>query len=876
MIRFHTLGGLDLRDENGQQLLSILRQPKRLALLAYLAIAAPTGYRRRDTILGLLWPELDEERARSALRQAVHFLRRTLGADVIQGHGSEDLGLGDASFWCDARAFDDALARGAPAEALELYGGDLLDGFFVTGASSEFEEWLALERARLRHQAIESSWALTDHFEAAGCGTEAARWARWAAARSPDDERTHRRLIALLDRLGDRTGALRAYEEFVRRAREEFDAEPSAETQALVAAIRARTVPGAATVDAPAAPARVATVPPTPPNETAAESGGRALEQAAVEDGAPAAVSPRPRRPWLVAASVLVVAGAVVFATRALRGVDTPPNAAAGIVDGAAPGGRRSRAPRLAVTTSSPIAARFFDAGLRALYDQGDLRVGRSMFLNALGEDTAFAMAAFYAAQCATELGSPEGPALMVRAMRLAPRASERERLLITAAWSSATNDPNRMEIAELLATRYPLEPEGHVELGAALSASGDFLAAVPHLRHAIDMDTDAVIAAQPLCAACVAFDNLVEAYLLADSLDAAERVAREWVHRQPNSRAPWSALVGVLGREGREAEADSAEREAGTIDPAEDVTLQMAVSAIHADNWDNADELLSAQLKAATPAEAERVLWWLVIVRRNEGRLGDALAAAHAFLALDPQSELAGIAEAQVLFEQGRDRAAAHIFDSLATVLPSPAPNAPGSMARQRSWMLTHAGTAWAAAGDTVQLARMADSVEGSARLSSYGRDWALPHYLRALLWKARGDPARSLSELSRAIYSPSEGYSRANFELARAWLGAGQPQRAIAILNSALRGPVEASAYYLTRTEIHELLAQSFEQAGLADSAAAQYAIVARTWKNGDPGFRRRAANAEAAERRLASGRGTAAHARSARQAETAVTIR
>ncbi|HKV49574.1 MAG TPA: BTAD domain-containing putative transcriptional regulator, partial [Gemmatimonadaceae bacterium] len=269
MIRFRTLGGLDLRDENERQLLSILRQPKRLALLAYLAIATPTGYRRRDTILGLLWPELDEERARSALRQAVHFLRRTLGADVIRGHGGEDLGLDADMFWCDARAFDDALARGAPAEALELYSGDLLDGFFVTGASSEFEEWLAQQRARLRHQAIESSWALTDHFEAAGCGTEAARWARWAAARAPDDERTHRRLIALLDRLGDRTGALRAYEDFVRRAREEFDAEPSAETQALVAAIRARTTTGSPAIEALPAATRVAAAASEPPDEAA-------------------------------------------------------------------------------------------------------------------------------------------------------------------------------------------------------------------------------------------------------------------------------------------------------------------------------------------------------------------------------------------------------------------------------------------------------------------------------------------------------------------------------------------------------------------------------------------------------------------------------
>jgi len=49
-----------------------------------------------------------------------------------------------------------------------------------------------------------------------------------------------RRLIALLDRQGDRAGALEAYEAFARRVAAEYDAEPAAETRALVAAVRAR------------------------------------------------------------------------------------------------------------------------------------------------------------------------------------------------------------------------------------------------------------------------------------------------------------------------------------------------------------------------------------------------------------------------------------------------------------------------------------------------------------------------------------------------------------------------------------------------------------------------------------------------------------
>ena len=47
---------------------------------------------------------------------------------------------------------------------------------------------------------------------------------------APDDERVLRRALTMLDRLGDRAGALRTYDDFARRLRREFDADPSAET----------------------------------------------------------------------------------------------------------------------------------------------------------------------------------------------------------------------------------------------------------------------------------------------------------------------------------------------------------------------------------------------------------------------------------------------------------------------------------------------------------------------------------------------------------------------------------------------------------------------------------------------------------------------
>src|ERR1051325_11367573 len=124
-IRLRTLGALQLQSPAGAELRSVLSQPRRVALLAYLALATPRGLHRRDKLLALFWPEQDEQHARNALSQAVHFLRRTLGADAILSRGDEELGVNGEIVSCDAIAFEAALDAGKTAEALERYRGAL-------------------------------------------------------------------------------------------------------------------------------------------------------------------------------------------------------------------------------------------------------------------------------------------------------------------------------------------------------------------------------------------------------------------------------------------------------------------------------------------------------------------------------------------------------------------------------------------------------------------------------------------------------------------------------------------------------------------------------------------------------------------------------
>src|SRR6476646_10780949 len=94
MIQLRTFGGLDLGDPEGRgELRSILVQPKRAAVLVYLALADAHRFRRRDTLVSLFWPEVDEEHARGALRQALRFLRGELGAGVLINRGEEEIGV---------------------------------------------------------------------------------------------------------------------------------------------------------------------------------------------------------------------------------------------------------------------------------------------------------------------------------------------------------------------------------------------------------------------------------------------------------------------------------------------------------------------------------------------------------------------------------------------------------------------------------------------------------------------------------------------------------------------------------------------------------------------------------------------------------------
>jgi serine/threonine protein kinase/DNA-binding SARP family transcriptional activator len=273
VIRLHTLGSIELQSHDGEQLSGVIAQPKRLALLAYLALARPFGFHRRDRLFAMFWPEQDDAHARDSLNQAIRFLRQSLGADAVVSRGAEEIGLDRAQVWCDALEFQTKVDGGRPDDAMALYRGELLAGFFVADARG-FEEWVEGERAQLRDQASRAARAVAEREEAVGNLTQALRWGRLEFNLSTGDERALRRWLRMLARAGDRAGAMQAYEDFARRLREHYEADPSPETQAVVETIR-REVRKPATVARPPVVAAVPSRQQTQPLEStrAASSG---------------------------------------------------------------------------------------------------------------------------------------------------------------------------------------------------------------------------------------------------------------------------------------------------------------------------------------------------------------------------------------------------------------------------------------------------------------------------------------------------------------------------------------------------------------------------------------------------------------------------
>jgi DNA-binding SARP family transcriptional activator len=207
---------------------------KATALLAHLALAERP--RSREALCELLWPTSDPEQARGALRRTLSTLRKAIGdewidtaADSVALSAGQGLELDVRRF--RALASDDASPEEL-AEAVELFGGELLEGFALRD-SPEFDAWQIYEADSLRRELGSALSRLIALLEAGGEYSRAIAHAlRWLEL-DPLHEPAHRELIRLYALNGDRAAAIAQYRECVRTLSQELGVAPLEETAAL-------------------------------------------------------------------------------------------------------------------------------------------------------------------------------------------------------------------------------------------------------------------------------------------------------------------------------------------------------------------------------------------------------------------------------------------------------------------------------------------------------------------------------------------------------------------------------------------------------------------------------------------------------------------
>ena len=245
-LSIHTLGGA--RVEVGQATVTKWQSRKAEALLIYLATTRRT--QKRESLVGLLWAEMPQERALANLSVMLSNIRKNVGAGFLLSD-RQQVGLDwNQPIWVDVDAFttkmgellgSEPLTRHKLAQlekSLVLYQGDFLQGYYIRGAH-EFEEWRLFEQERLRQMAINGWQALVSGYLRRGEGNAGIPHAQKLLTLDPLRENTHRDLMQLYAIADQRAAAIEQYEKCRQILDEELGVEPEAETITLFEQIKA-------------------------------------------------------------------------------------------------------------------------------------------------------------------------------------------------------------------------------------------------------------------------------------------------------------------------------------------------------------------------------------------------------------------------------------------------------------------------------------------------------------------------------------------------------------------------------------------------------------------------------------------------------------
>ena len=230
--------------ETGEQNMGGFRAPKVQELFSYLLLFRDHA-QPREALCEHLWENQPPGQSKKYLRQTLWRLQSALKGAA---NSSEPEVLADDNwiqinpsvlYWLDAARFEQAfkLVSGkhsrdltaanfkAVQSALDLYKGDLLDGWY--------QDWCLFERERYQVMYLMLLDKLVEYCEAHGDYDLGLHYAAEILRQDHAYERAHRHVMRLYFKTGDRTQAIRQYERCLSALQIELNVEPSAQTREL-------------------------------------------------------------------------------------------------------------------------------------------------------------------------------------------------------------------------------------------------------------------------------------------------------------------------------------------------------------------------------------------------------------------------------------------------------------------------------------------------------------------------------------------------------------------------------------------------------------------------------------------------------------------
>ena len=194
----------------------------------------------REEVQAAFWPDAEPARAQERLRRALYLLRRAVEphTDLIQAEGAELAVTPGLSLWVDYEAFEqvlmDAYRHDPPRrqpleEAVALYKDDLL--------KDSYADWVLLEREHARQRFLTALRHLIAVCQQAGDWGSVIQYGHQLLEHDPYQELAHRALMTAYASTGDRSAALRQYQQCAKILDDELGVEPLPETIRLYEAI---------------------------------------------------------------------------------------------------------------------------------------------------------------------------------------------------------------------------------------------------------------------------------------------------------------------------------------------------------------------------------------------------------------------------------------------------------------------------------------------------------------------------------------------------------------------------------------------------------------------------------------------------------------